>query len=149
MIRRPAISFLLVSIAVILPGCVRRTIEISSDPPGALVFLNDREVGRTPIEVDFVYYGTYDVRLLKDGYEALLTSGDAKPPWWDNLPLDLVAEAVPGEPHAQVKWHYTLQPEDSDAARLTDRAREMRATIPDLKQQAAEPETPAPVDEES
>lgn len=113
-----------------LPGCVRRTIEITSDPPGALVFLNDREVGRTPLDVDFVFYGTYDVRLIRDGYEPLLTSGDAKPPWWDNIPLDLVAEAVPGEPHAQVKWHYTMQPLDNDRVRLLDRAQEMRGMIP-------------------
>lgn len=137
-----------VMMAVAFAGCVRRTIEISSDPAGALVFLNDREVGRTPLQVDFVYYGTYDVRLLKDGCEALLTSGDAKPPWWDNIPLDILAEAVPGEPHAQVKWHYTLQPEDDDPARLANRARDMRATIPDLKEKAAEPEAPAPVDDE-
>ncbi len=39
-------------------GCVQRTITITSDPPGALVWLNDREIGRTPLDVNFVYYGT-------------------------------------------------------------------------------------------
>lgn len=55
--------------AVSLAGCVERTISITSDPSGALVFLNDEEIGRTPCEASFLHYGTYDVRIVKDGYE--------------------------------------------------------------------------------
>ena len=75
MIRR-ARSFLipLLMLPLLCTGCVRRTISIVSNPPGALVWLNDREVGRTPIEVEFLYYGTYDVRIVKDGYEPLITT---------------------------------------------------------------------------
>ena len=42
-----------------LTGCVRRTISISSEPAGALCWLNGREIGRTPLSVDFIYYGDY------------------------------------------------------------------------------------------
>jgi hypothetical protein len=49
--------------ATLLAGCVERTITINSEPQGALVYLNDEEVGRTPVSVPFLYYGTYDVRL--------------------------------------------------------------------------------------
>ena len=49
-------------------GCVKRTISISSNPSGALVWVNDREVGRTPVEFEFLYYGEYDLRLERDGY---------------------------------------------------------------------------------
>ena len=55
------IALLLLIIAT--TGCVQRTISITSRPSGALVHLNDEEVGRTPLTVPFTYYGTYDVRL--------------------------------------------------------------------------------------
>ena len=77
-IARTARSVLLVLPIVLLGGCVKRTIMVTSDPEGALVWLNEREVGRTPVEVEFLYYGTYDVRLVKDGYEPLLTKGEAE-----------------------------------------------------------------------
>jgi len=46
--------------AVMVPwmgGCVRRVIDITSDPPGARVWVNDREAGRTPCSVEFTHYG--------------------------------------------------------------------------------------------
>ena len=107
-------------------GCVRRTLTITTEPPGALLWLNDREVGRTPVEVDFDYYGTYDVRLEQDGYEPMMTSGRANAPWWDTVVLDLLAEAVPGTLTSRVEWHYVMQPVDDDRDRLIDRARQLR-----------------------
>ena len=113
---------------VVSTGCVRRTITITSTPPGALVWLNDREVGRTPVDVDFTHYGTYDVRLVHDGYEPLLTVGKASPPWWDNVGPDFVAELIPAEVNARVDWHYDLEPLNDDPEALVDRARELRST---------------------
>jgi hypothetical protein len=112
------------------PGCVRRTITITTDPPGALVWLNDREIGRTPVSADFDYYGTYDVRLELDGYEPVMTSGMASAPWWDTVGLDLGAELVPGTLHSRVDWHYVLEPLDDDPEALLQRARALRARLP-------------------
>ena len=112
------------------PGCVRRTITITSDPSGALVWLNDREIGRTPVDVDFTYYGEYDVRLVKDGYEPLVTSGKATPPVWDNVPLDLGAELWPSEIESRIAWHFALEPAASDPAALLERAASMRSEFP-------------------
>jgi len=109
-----------------LTGCVRRTICITSDPSGALVYLNDREVGRTPLDVDFVHYGTYDVRLVKDGYESLLTFGDAEAPLWDLPGPDLIAELLPMEVRSNIGWHYVLHPKNDDRDALLDRARRFR-----------------------
>ena len=108
-------------------GCVRRTLSITSDPSGALVWLNDREIGRTPVEVDFVHYGTYDVRLVREGCEPLLTFGEARPPLWDNVPLDFVAEILPAQLESRIKWHYELQPRNDDRGALLERARDLRA----------------------
>ena len=49
-------------------GCLERTVTITSDPEGALVTLNDQQIGRTPVETGFRYFGVYDVRLELEGY---------------------------------------------------------------------------------
>lgn len=114
---------------LLLGGCVQRTISITSEPDGALVWLNDREVGRTPLEVGFVHYGVYDVRLEREGYETLLTSGDAKTPWWETVGIDLFAEMLPADLHSRVEWHYVLRPLDDDPAGLQERAHQMREAL--------------------
>jgi hypothetical protein len=98
---------LLVLTAVLAAGCVEREITITSEPDGALVHLNDQEVGRTPVDVPFTFYGTYDVRLEKQGYEPLWTEKQAKAPWWEYPGPDLVAEAVPGA-RSNPTWHFQL-----------------------------------------
>jgi hypothetical protein len=112
-----------------LAGCVKRTMRITSDPSGALVWVNDREVGRTPVDVGFVYYGTYDVRLIKERFEPLLTFGEAKPPLWDNVPLDLAAELLPFELHSNVHWHYVLEPRDDSREALIERGEDLRSEL--------------------
>jgi hypothetical protein len=89
-------------------GCVKRTLAISSEPAGALVWVNDQEVGRTPVEVPFTWYGTYDVRLEREGYAPLWTVGEAQMPWWELPGPDLVAELIPGA-ESRVAWHYELE----------------------------------------
>src|SRR5262245_48485415 len=100
----------LAGIAAILPGCLKRTIAISSDPPGALVWLNDVEVGRTPLETDFTFYGTYDVRIRKEGYEPLVTTREARTPIYEIPPLDGVTEAIPGTHSVRIEWFFALAP---------------------------------------
>ena len=129
---------------IAMPGCVRRTISITSDPTGALVTLNGREVGRTPLDVDFLYYGTYDVVLEKDGCEPLLTFGEADAPIWDNVPLDLFAELAPANLSSHIAWHYMLEPRNDDPAALVDRAREVRDRLEAAPHPATEPAATAP-----
>ena len=50
-------------------GCVRRRMTIRSDPPGAVVFVDERRIGVTPVSTNFTYYGTRNVQLVKDGHE--------------------------------------------------------------------------------
>ncbi|MEM6393348.1 MAG: PEGA domain-containing protein [Planctomycetota bacterium] len=110
-------------------GCVERTIEITSEPSGALVYLNDEEVGRTPLEVPFTFYGVYDVRLEREGYEPKWTTGEAAAPWWDYPGPDLLAELVPGLA-SRVAWHYALEAsvpvEQVDTDALLERAGALR-----------------------
>ena len=112
-----------------MTGCVRRTVSITSEPSGALVLVNDREVGRTPCSFDFTYYGTYDVQLSYDGYEPVSTSADADAPWWDTIPIDAISEAVPANLQTKNAWHFTLIPIVHDREALLARARELRSAI--------------------
>ena len=120
---RPSLALCVLTAA----GCVDRTLVITSTPPGALVWVNDREVGRTPVRTAFTYYGTYDVRLVREGFEALQSEGRAVAPWWDRPIVDLVAEVMPERYESMVSWHFHLQPRDDDRGVLVERARSMRS----------------------
>jgi hypothetical protein len=120
-------------------GCVRRTLTVSSTPPGALVYLNGVEVGRTPVEEDFTWYGTYDVELRKEGYETLKTRGKVIAPWWQWIPFDLFAEALPL--HDRRSLSYAMQPTGTaevDPQQMLRRAEAMR---PQLESSARQPAT--------
>lgn len=113
-----------------LGGCIQRTIVVDSDPRGALVYLNDVEVGRTPTRVPFTFYGEYDVRLVKEGYRTLQTSAEASPPWYDMPGPDLFAEMAPWTERVTVEWSFALEPaRPVDEATVIDHARQMRALL--------------------
>jgi len=107
-------------------ACVERTLHITSDPPGALVWLNGVEVGVTPVDVAFTWYGVYDVQVEKDGYEPLLTRARAAAPVWEAPGLDFFAEALPGRRRSAVRWHFPLTPAADDPDAVIERARRMR-----------------------
>ncbi len=112
-------------------GCVQRTIHITSNPPGALVHLNDEEVGRTPLRVPYLFYGTYDVRLEKDGCKPLWTKQKTKAPWWEAPGPDLLAEMIPNNKVEQ-NWHFDLETiTAAEEEALVDRAQAMGASLGD------------------
>ena len=120
---------LLTAFALFAGGCVERVMHITSEPEGALVYLNDDEVGRTPVDVEFMYYGTYDVRLEKEGYQALSTMQKAKAPWWEAIGPDLAAEAIPNN-RVELNWHFKMEPRGADdEGAVIERARQMRASV--------------------
>ena len=132
---------------VLAAGCVQRTLTVKSEPPGALVYLNGAEVGRTPFTRDFVWYGTYDVQLRKEGYETLKTRGEVKPPWWQIVPLDLLAELLPTRPRDRQFLYYTLHPTTQTAADpqvMISRASELKGKLESSKHTPAVEPTTAP-----
>ena len=114
---------------VVGAGCVDRRIFITSEPEGARVYLNDQDVGLTPLEVNFTWFGTYDVRLRKAGYEPLVTTAEAKAPLHEIPPFDFVAMAVPGTKRTHIDWHFELTPATTDTSGLLERAGELRAEV--------------------
>jgi hypothetical protein len=113
---------------------VRRTITVESDPPGALLWLNDNEIGRTPTTVPFTWYGTYSVRLEMDGYETLSTTAKVRAPIYQWLLIDLPFETViPGTRKNKHSFRYSLEPAKSaDADKVRQRAEKMRAQARDV-----------------
>jgi hypothetical protein len=110
------------------PACVRRTISITTEPPNARVFLNDQEIGSSPVTTDFLWYGDYEVDVRKDGYETLQTSWKIDAPWYQVIPIDFFAEVLwPGQLHDYRQQHYVLKPsEPADTEELLKRAGELR-----------------------
>lgn len=102
--------------AMAIGGCVERTMTLDSTPPGALVYLNDQEIGRTPLTKDFLWYGNYEVIVRAEGYETLKTTSNVKAPWWQWVPIDLFAEILPIPFKDHQQFTYTLTPASTQPA---------------------------------
>ena len=127
-----ASTFFLLLAACAFPACVERKITVGSDPSGALVTMNDVEVGRTPITVPFTWYGDYDIILRYDKnigtidepvmqhyYLHTHRRATAAPSQW--LGVDLFAELLPVNFVDQKVWAFAVppvaQPTDADLIR--------------------------------
>ena len=55
-----------------LGGCVLRSLTVNSEPPGAMVYLDDELIGETPVTTTFTYYGTRKITLEKVDAEGRL-----------------------------------------------------------------------------
>ena len=115
---------LLMVLSIGLTGCVRRTLRITTDPPQALVYLNNQEVGQSEVTTDFLWYGDYEVTIRHEGYQTLHSHWNVEPPWYQVIPFDFFFEVLwPGKLHDVHERHFELiatVPVDSDA--LIERA---------------------------
>ncbi len=100
-----------VIVAVILAGCVERRLTINTQPQGALVTLNDEEIGTSPVTVSFEWYGDYNVAIHKEGYQTLKTHRKLKGPWYDTFGFDFFAQIVnPNRIVDSYEWTFELAP---------------------------------------
>jgi len=95
---------------VLLGGCVERKLTINTEPQGALVMLNDEEIGESPVTVNFNWYGDYWVRIRKEGYESLDTHRELIGPWYDDFPFDFFAMLNPKRTVDSYEWTFELEP---------------------------------------
>ncbi len=95
-----------------LSGCVERRMTIRTNPPGALAYVDDYEIGTTPVSTNFTYYGERKIRLVKDGCETLTVKQDVPAPWYEIIPLDFISEnIVPGDIRDHRTFDYQLKPQ--------------------------------------
>ena len=90
-------------------GCVERKLTIITEPAGALVALNDEEIGISPVTVGFEWYGDYSVRISKDGFQTLSAHQKLKRPLKDVFLLDLLADMFTTKID-EYTWTFKLQP---------------------------------------
>jgi hypothetical protein len=124
--------FSLLGLLLTVGGCVEHEMVVDTEPQGALVYLNDQEIGRTPIRREFNWYGTYDVVVRKEGYETLRAKQPVIAPWWQWVPFDLVAEVVPWRNSDTQKLYYKLQPTtqaSADPQRMIRRGNELKGKL--------------------
>lgn len=97
---------------VLLPGCVRRRLMIRTNPPGAMVYVDNQPIGITPCATSFVYYGTREIRLVKPGFETLTVNQPIPAPWYEWPGIDFFSEnVVPNEIQDFRTVSYNLTPQ--------------------------------------
>ncbi len=100
------------ALSVSQSGCVSRRLTIRSNPPGARVYVDNYEIGTTPCSTAFTYYGTRQIRLVKDGYETLTVEQEIPAPGYQIPPFDFVSENLnPREIRDERTLTYDLRPQ--------------------------------------
>jgi hypothetical protein len=106
------LAFIAIAGVALLPGCVRRRLLIRSNPPGAMVYVDNQPIGTTPCATSFTYYGTREIRLVKPGYETLTVNQPIPAPWYQIPPVDFISEnLLPNEiqDFRTVSWNLSPQ----------------------------------------
>jgi hypothetical protein len=101
---------LALALLLLSAGCIRSSVEIVSDPPGANVKFQDYDRGQTPVKIPFIWYWYYDIELDKPGYKTLKAQEYFATPPWFLFPLDLFFEALPFPGPDTRHRHYKLEP---------------------------------------
>ena len=122
------LPLVLVILLLVAGSCVKRTITVRTDPPNALVTVNDVEQGRSPVTFDFTWYGDYRVLIESPEYESLQTHRQVNAPIYQWPVLDLIFEVpLPFEFHDHHDWQFTLNPRPTvTPEELIDRAKDFR-----------------------
>ena len=120
-------AWLLPAVALVVLGCVERRMTIRSNPPGALVHIDRKELGVTPVSTAFVHYGTRRIKLVKEGYETLDVKERVYAPVYDYWMWELIVEMLPIRFRDERELSYDLKkavPPDPDD--LVERAWRLR-----------------------
>lgn len=96
------------AVCLLLGGCIRSRVIVTSDPPGARVTMNNVYEGKTPVEVPFTWYWYYNIELQKDGYEPMTVQERFRAPVYFWIPFDVVAEAMPFPLYDTKRRHYVM-----------------------------------------
>ena len=103
---------------------------VVSNPPGGLVYLDNQEIGVTPVATPFTHYGTREVTVVRDGYETVTVSNRVDAPWYQYPPIDFFVENLwPWEVRDERIVEVELQPQRIvPTQELLDRANTLRGS---------------------
>ncbi len=132
---RPSLDRLAVLLVLVLlvsaTGCVKRRLIVRSYPEGALVMIDKRPVGYSPVSVPFTYSGTREIQLEKDGYKTVQVKERIRPKLYDTFPVSLITNHLwLGELRDERLLEFQLEPrEQVSESRLLDRANDLRGNV--------------------
>ena len=126
-----ALMFVSLIATIILSGCVERKLTINTEPQGALVILNDEEIGQSPVTVSFEWYGDYNVAIRKEGYQTLKTHRKLERPLHDKFPFDFFAQILnPKRIVDSYEWTFKLAPkQEISREELIQKAQELKEQL--------------------
>ena len=135
-----ALPWLVLGGVLLFSGCVERKLTINTEPQGALIVLNDEEIGVSPVTVGFNWYGDYKVRANKQGYAILNTHRELEGPLYDKFPFDFFAEILwPGRIVDEYEWTFEMVAyEAPNREQLIETAQEMKNRALEQLEQSAE-----------
>jgi hypothetical protein len=109
--RRFHFAMIAVVAAVVSTGCVERRFRVESNPPGAYVYVNNVPVGTTPVDVPFLFYGDYEITLVKEGFQTQQVKQPVSTPWYQYPIVDFFSESLyPGQITDYRVFLYDLEP---------------------------------------
>jgi PEGA domain len=110
-------------------GCVERRYTVRTEPPGALVIVNQEALGPSPASHNFYYYGDREITLVLDGYETKTFKQPIKAPWWDNYLTEFFTEnLVPYVIRDEREFTYKMEPYRAPTeAEIQGRAESLRS----------------------
>ena len=82
-----------VLLALLVSGCAaKRILHIETTPPGATVLYNGDPIGVTPLDHEYLHYGTVRLSLQLDGFHTHSEQLKLEPRWFSRFPMDIVTE---------------------------------------------------------
>jgi hypothetical protein len=91
---------ILVATVFAFSGCVTRSITVKTKPSNALVYIDNKLIGESPVTMPFTFYGTRKIMIEKkdeDGvltYERTIVFEKIKAPVYQIFPLDFFSELL-------------------------------------------------------
>jgi hypothetical protein len=120
-----------------LGGCVERFISVRSDPPGAIVTLDDQKIGPTPVDIPYTWYGMRLLVVDLQGYTQVRETIALNPPWWQFPPIDFITDIlVPATITDRREFSYSL---DKVTAQPDKGLEEVKRRAAELRERAAGP----------
>ncbi len=93
--------FLILVVAVFaFSGCVTRSITVKTNPSNALVYIDNKLIGESPVTMPFTFYGTRKIMIERKDEDGVLTHERTiefekiKAPVYEIFPLDFFSEIV-------------------------------------------------------
>jgi len=104
-------TLILIAALPILAGCINRTMHIETDPPGAVVWVDGDEYGKTPVDVHFTSYGSREVFLQMPDHATKREVVKLRAPWYAWFPVDFAADVLcPFTLQDRQSFAFTMEP---------------------------------------